>query len=73
MSLLLMLLPAVRLDDDHMVLAAFGIRHALILVVVRHLGDDVPSVKKTRNVCKHAKKDVDEAIGGTHAAFDPHG
>lgn len=36
-------------------------------------GDDVPGVKKAGDIAEGAEKNVDEAVGGADAGFDPDG
>jgi len=43
--------------------------------VVRVVGifrDDVPCVKETGYVAKHAKEDIEKGVSGAEAAFDPY-
>ena len=54
---------------------ALVIGYVLVFVVVgfRVEGDDVPSVQEAGNVAEGAEQDVDEAVGGADAGFDPNG
>ena len=49
--------------------------YSLVLVVVRFRveGDDVPGVEEAGDVAESAEEDVDEAVGGADARFDPDG
>ena len=50
-------------------------RYGLIFVIVGLgvKGDDVPGVDETWEVAEGAEEDVDEAVGGADAGFDPDG
>ena len=52
---------------------ALVVGYGLVFVVVgfRVEGDDVPSVKEAWDVAEGAEEDVDEAISGADAGFDP--
>ena len=54
---------------------ALIIRNGLIFVVVGFgvERDDVPGVKEPGYIPKGAEEDVDEAVGGADARFDPNG
>ena len=54
---------------------ALVVGHGLVLVVVGFgvEGDDVPGVEEAGDVAEGAEEDVDEAVGGADAGFDPDG
>lgn len=43
----------------------------VVIIVVGELGNDVPSVKKTRNEAKDAEQDINDGVGRADAALDP--
>ena len=52
---------------------ALVVGYGLVLIVVGLgvEGDDVPGVEEAGNVAKGTEEDVDEAVGGADAGFDP--
>ena len=54
---------------------ALVVGYGLVFVVVgfRVEGDDVPGVEEAGDVAEGAEEDVDEAVGGANARFDPDG
>ena len=54
---------------------ALVVGYGLIFVIVGFgvEGDDVPGVKEAGDVAEGAEEDVDEAVGGADAGFDPDG
>ena len=54
---------------------ALVVGDGLVFVVVgfRVEGDDIPGVEETGDVAEGAEEDVDEAVGGADAGFDPDG
>jgi hypothetical protein len=54
-------------------LGALAVRYLLVLLVcVRVLEDDVPSVKETGKHAKAAESEVDERVGATNALLYPY-
>ena len=74
-GLLLLLVVDVVIRDAAPVLALVGGDGLVFVVVVgfRVEGDDVPGVEEAGDVAEGAKEDVDEAVGGADAGFDPDG
>lgn len=54
---------------------ALVVGYGLVFVVVGFgvEGDDVPGVQEAGDVAEGAEEDVDEAVGGADAGFDPDG
>ena len=54
---------------------ALVVGHGLVLVIVGFgvEGDDVPGVEEAGDVAEGTEEDVDEAVGGADAGFDPDG
>ena len=54
---------------------ALVVGYGLVLIIVgfRVEGDDVPGVDEAWDVAESAEEDVDEAVSGTDAGFDPDG
>ena len=60
--------------SDSSILALI-VGNALVFVIVGFgvEGDDVPGMQQAGNVAEGAEKDVDEAVSGADAGFDPNG
>ena len=59
---------------DVLVAAGFGVADRLVLVVVvvfGVFGYDVPGVEEAGDEAEAAEGDVDQAVGGADAGFDP--
>lgn len=69
---LLLLLPAIGSVYDKDLVAALGIWHLRVLIIIGNLCDDVPRVEKSRNVSQHAEENIDDAIGRADTALDPY-
>ena len=54
---------------------ALVVRYGLVFIIVgfRVEGDNVPGMKEAWNVAQSAEENVDEAISGTNAGFNPDG
>lgn len=54
---------------------ALVVGYGLVFIIVGFgvEGDDVPGVKEAGDVAEGAEEDVDEAVSGTDAGFDPDG
>ena len=54
---------------------ALVVGYGLVFVIVGFgvEGDDVPGVEEAGDVAEGAEEDVDEAVGGADAGFDPDG
>lgn len=57
----------------HPPILALVVGYGLVFVVVGFgvEGDDVPGVQEAGDVAEGAEEDVDEAVGGADAGFDP--
>jgi hypothetical protein len=51
--------------------ALFVVDRLVVVVVLGIAGNDVPGVKKSRQISETAKGYVDERVGGTDTGFDP--
>lgn len=51
--------------------AWYGLIVWVVVVRFRVLENNVPSVQKTRDVAKTAKRYVDDGVGSADASFDP--